>query len=112
METEYKTIEVGTQTFIMNEETAMRLFHEFRSEFGWVGTFFCPSDIRHTIIDRREADDKKPYTDEQLDKAVAKVMDSSGWYKFMEDWMQQEGFEVLNNTIWDEVEYPEEQANN
>ena len=112
METEYKTIEVGTQTFIMNEETAMRLFHEFRYEFGWVGTFFTPSDVRHTIIDRREADDKEPYTSDQLEEAVATVTNSYGWEEWMESWLQQEGSEVLNNIIFDEIEYPETKEDN
>jgi len=107
---QYKSIEVGNQTIIMDETQAFRVLHAMREEFGWVGIMFTESDVRESIADRRDADDKEPYTDEQMDEAVATIMDGYTWNKFMEDWMQQEGFEVLNQAIWDELEYPEEKA--
>jgi DNA modification methylase len=110
MNTEYRSIEVKNQTYILDEATASLLMHKIKREFGWVGTVFFDDDIRETIRDRRDADGKEPYTDEQLEEAVATIMDSWTWNKFMEDWMTKEGFEVLNTIIWDEIEYPEIKA--
>jgi hypothetical protein len=107
---QYKSIEVGNQTIIMDETQAFRILNAMRDAFGWVGSEFTESDIRHSIADRRDADDKEPYTDDQMDKAVATIMDSYSWTRFMEEWMCKEGFEVLNNAIFDELEWPEEKA--
>lgn len=104
---EYKTIEANNQTIIMDETQAFHLLHAMRREFGWAGTMFSEDDVRETIINRRNGDDKEPYTPEELDEAVATVMNSRGWVKFMEEWMCQEGFEVLNNIIFDEIEWEE-----
>lgn len=109
---QYKSIEVDNQTFIMDETQAFRVLHAMKREFGWAGTVFCEDDVRESIAERRQADDKEPYTDEQMDEAVAAVMDSGGWNKWLEEWMCQEGWEVLNTIIWDEVESPEEQEVN
>ena len=107
---QYKSIEVGNQTFIMDETQASHILHAMKREFGWAGTVFSEDDIRESIADRREADDKEPYTDERMDEAVAAVMDSGAWQKHMDEWMCQEGWEVLGTIIWDEVEWPEEKA--
>lgn len=107
---QYKSIEVGNQTIIMDETQAFRVLHAMREEFGWVGIMFTESDVRESIADRRDADDKEPYTEDEMNQAVATITDSWTWNKFMEDWMQQEGFEVLNQAIWDELEWPEEKA--
>ncbi len=104
---QHKSIEVGNQTIIMDETQAFRILHAMKREFGWVGTVFTEGDIRESIADRREADDKEPYTAEHMDKAVAAVTDSGAWQKHMEAWMCQEGWEVLGTIIWDEVECPE-----
>lgn len=106
--TEYKSIEVDGRTIIMDEAQAFSILHAMKQEFGWAGTVFSEADVRESIADRREADDKEPYTDEQMDEAVATVMNSHGWCKFMEEWMCQEGWDVLGNIIFDEVELPEE----
>jgi hypothetical protein len=107
---QYKSIEIDNQTFIMDESQAFRVLHAMRDEFGWVGTMFTESDVRESIADRRDADDKEPYTEDEMNEAVATIMDSWTWNKFMEDWMCKEGFEVLNQAIWDELEWPEEKA--
>lgn len=104
---EYKTIEANNQTIIMDETQAFHFLHAMRREFGWAGTMFTEDDVRETIANRRDADDKEPYTPEEMDEAVATVMNSGGWVKFMEEWMSQEGFEVLNNIIFDEIEWEE-----
>jgi len=108
--TEYKTIEVENQTYILDEATASILMHKIKREFGWVGTVFCDDDIRESIRERRMVDDKEPYTDEQMEEAVAKVMNTRGWYRFMEEWMTEQGWVALDNIIWDEIEYPEIKA--
>lgn len=107
---QYKSIEVGNQTIIMDETQAFRVLHAMREEFGWVGIMFTESDVRESIADRRDADDKEPYTEDEMNQAVATITDSWTWNKFMEDWIQQEGFEVLSQAIWDELEWPEEKA--
>lgn len=108
----YKSIEVLNQTFIMDETQAFHILHAMKREFGWAGTVFSEDDVRDSIQQRRDADDKEPYTPEQMDEAVAAVMNSGGWNKWIEEWMCQEGWEVLGTIIWDEVEYPEEQEVN
>ena len=107
---QYKSIEVGNQTIIMDETQAFGVLHAMKREFGWAGTVFCEDDVRESIADRRDADDKEPYTDKQMDEAVATIMDGYTWNKFMEDWLCKEGFEVINNAIWDDIEWPEEKA--
>ena len=106
----YKTIQVGNLSYVMDETLAFQVLHAMRYEFGWAGTMFCEDDVRETITERRDADDKEPYTPEEMDEAVATVMNSRSWNKFMEEWMCKEGFEVMNSIIFDEVEWPEEQA--
>lgn len=96
----------------ITEEDASIVLHAMKREFGWTGTVFCEDDIRQSIADRREADDKEPYSEEQMDEAVATVMDSRGWSRYMEDWMTEQGWDFLSNLIFDEVEYPEEQEDN
>ena len=107
--TEYKSIEVENQTYILDEDTAFDLLHNIKREFGWVGAVFCEYDIRESISGRREADGNEPYTEEQMEEAVAKVTNTRGWHRFMEEWIIEQGWDVLNNIIWEEVEYPEEQ---
>lgn len=94
------------------EEDASIVLHAMKREFGWTGTVFCEDDIRWAIADRREADVKEPYTDQQMGWAVATVMNSRGWNKAMEEWLTFQGFGYLNDLIFDEVEYPEEQEDN
>lgn len=91
----------------ISEEDASTVFYAMRLKFDWVGTVFCEDDIRESIQQRREADDKEPYSEEQMDEAVATVMNSDGWNKWMEDWMTEQGWDFLSNLIFDEVEYPE-----
>jgi len=109
---QYKSIEVGNQTIIMDETQAFLVLHAMRQEFGWAGTMFSEDDVRESIQQRRDADSKEPYTPEEMDEAVAAVMNSGGWNKWMEQWMCEQGWECLNSIIWDEVEYPEEQEGN
>ena len=99
---QYKSIEVDNQTIIMDETQAFRVLHAMMQEFGWAGTMFSEDDVRESIQQRRFADDKEPYTDEQMDEAVAAVMNSGGWNKWMEQWMYEQGWECLNSIIWDE----------
>jgi hypothetical protein len=106
----YKTIQVGNLSYVMDEALAFQVLHAMKDEFGWAGTVFCEDDVRTTIADRREADDKEPYTEDKMDEAVATIMNSHAWTKFMEEWMCQEGFEVLNNAVFDEIEWLEEKA--
>lgn len=101
---EHATIEIGNATYIMDEETAMKMFHEFRRHFGWTGTFFTEGDVRHTIQSRREADDLEPFTEEELNDATRKVMGSKAWDSSVVDWMIEEGWEIINSIIFDEVE--------
>ena len=108
---QYKSIEVGNQTIIMDEAQAFHILHAMKREFGWAGTVFSEGVIRESIADRREADDKEPYTDERMDEAVAAVMNGGAWQRHMEEWMCQEGWEVLGTIILDEVEYPETKEN-
>ena len=110
--TDYRTIEVENQTFILDEDTAFTLLHSIKREFGWVGEVFCEDDIKESISSRRKADDKEPYTEEQMEEAVTKVTNTRAWYRFMEEWMVQQGWDVLNKIIFDEVEYPEEKGTN
>lgn len=106
----YKTIQVGNLSYVMDETLAFQVLHAMKREFGWAGTVFCEDDVREAIADRRDADDKEPYTEDEMDEAVATIMDSFTWNKLMEEWMCSEGFEVLNNAIFDEIEWPEEKA--
>jgi hypothetical protein len=109
---QYKSIEVGNQTVIMDETQAFLFLHAMRQEFGWAGTMFSEDDVRESIKQRRDADGKEPYIPEEMDEAVYAVMNSGGWNRWMEEWMCEQGWECLNSIIWDEVEYPEEQEDN
>ena len=109
---QYKSIEVDNQTLIMDETQAFRILHAMKREFGWAGTVFSEDDVRENIQQRREAGNKEPYTPEQMDEAVASVMNSGGWNKWMEEWMCQEGWEVLGTIISEEVESSEGQEDN
>jgi hypothetical protein len=90
----------------------MRMFHEFRHHFGWVGTFITEHDVRESIQSRREADDLEPLTDEELIKATKKVTDTKSYQDNVVSWMQEEGWEIIHSIIHDEVEYPETKEDN
>ena len=96
----------------ISKEDASMVFYAMRQEFDWVGTVFCEDDIKEEIASRRNADDKEPYTDEQMEEAVANVMDDYGWSKWIEGWLTEQGWEALGTIIWDVVEYPEQQEDN
>lgn len=104
--TEHATIEIGNATYIMDEKTAMRMFHEFRHHFGWIGTFITEHDVRESIQSRREADDLEPFTEEELSDATRKVTSTKSYQDNVVAWMQEEGWEIINNIIFDEVESP------
>ena len=94
----------------MNEDDAFQAFSALKDKFGWSGTVFNQDDVRKYIADRREADNEEPYTDEQLDDAVATVMNSDSWNEWLEESMCEHGWDALGSIIFDEVEYPEEQS--
>ena len=112
MKDEYKTIEANNISLILNEDMAMKLLYQLCFDFEWVGTIYTPTDIREAIISRRECDDKEPYTEDELEAAVDKVKATRAWRKFMEEWMSEQGYEVMSEIIFDEIEYPEEKKGN
>ena len=101
---EYKSIEVDNRTIIMNEEQAFRLLYNMQQAFNWVGAMLCPDDVRETIIHRRNADDKAPYSPEELEERVNRVLDTRDWRKGMGEWMSSEGYTAIGEIVWEEIE--------
>jgi len=102
---DYQEVEANGTTLILTESMAIDLYHALAREFHWSGQFFTPEDIRSTINERRENDDKEPLEGEQLEEAVNKIIDSRDWSKWLPDWMGEQGWEVIHQSIFENLEY-------
>ena len=101
---DYITVEANGTSHILNEDMAMNLYHALAREFHWAGTFFTRDDVAVTINERRQADDKEPLSDDELDEAVDTIIGSRDWSKWLPDWMAEQGWEVINTAIHDQLE--------
>ena len=101
---EYQTIEVNGTTLILNEDMAINLYHALAREFHWAGTFFTPEDVSSIINQRREADDKEPLEGDELEEAVNSVVGSRDWHRWLPDWLTQQGWEIIDTVIHENVE--------
>jgi hypothetical protein len=102
--TEYQTIEANGTTLILNEDMAINLYHALAREFHWAGTFFTRDDLAVTINERRQADDKELLSDNELDEAVDTIIGSRDWSKWLPDWMTEQGWEIINTAIYENLE--------
>lgn len=101
---EYQTIEANGTTFILNEDMALNLYHALAREFHWAGTFFTRDDVAVNIAERREADDKEPLSDDELDEAVSTIVGSRDWHRWLPDYMTEQGWEIINTVIYEQLE--------
>lgn len=104
MSDEYLSVEANGTTLILNEDMAMNLYHSLAREFHWAGTFFTRDDVRFAITERREADDKEPLSDDELEEAVDTIIGSRDWHRWLPDWMTEQGWEIVNAAIHEQLE--------
>ena len=82
--------EVGT----MEEHEGIELYYQMSSKFGWVGCIFTIADIRMKLAeDGLEGD--------ELEKMVEKVEWTRWWRKTMDEAMNEAGYEVLAEAIYE-----------
>ena len=85
--------EVGT----MEEHEGIELYYQMSSKFGWVGCIFTIADIRMKLAeDGLEGD--------ELEKMVEKVEWTRWWRKTMDEAMNEAGYEVLAEAIYEAQE--------
>jgi len=101
----YKTVEANGTTLILDEDMATNLYFAMASQFGWQGTFFTAKDIGATIQHRRLCDDLEALDGDELEKAVEKVTSSSDWRKWLTDHLIEEGNEIVNTIVCEQVEW-------
>ena len=90
--------EVGT----MEEHEAIELYYQMSSKFGWVGCIFTVADIRMKLAeDGLEGD--------ELEKMVEKVEWTRWWRKTMDEAMNEAGYEVLAEAIYEATTEGEQQ---
>lgn len=88
----------------LSQSDAFTVFRLLCEKFSWSGTVFTPVDVANRIQDRREADGLDPLTYEQLEEAVGLIVASGDWRDHLPDWMTSEGFEVIDQAIFDRLE--------
>jgi hypothetical protein len=82
--------EVGT----MEEHEGIELYHQMSSKFGWVGCIFTVADIRMKLAeDGLEGD--------ELEKMVEKVQWTRWWHRTMDNAMNEAGYEILDEAIYE-----------
>ncbi len=86
-----------------NEVDAFRVLHAMRNKFDWAGTMFSVGDVHSALLtdhfdgDNGEGDD----TYEGIDDDIDTIVNSRTWRKFMEEWMCEQGWEIIQNAISD-----------
>lgn len=88
----------------LSQSDAFMVFRLLCEKFDWSGTVFTPDDVAEQIISRREADGLDPLPDEQLEEMTNDIINSRNWSKWLPDWMTEEGWEVINQSIFDRLE--------
>jgi flavin-dependent dehydrogenase len=104
-EIEYKTVEANGTTHVLSEDMAMNLYFAIAREFRWAVTLFTPRDVRDTINLRRENDEKEPLEGIELEEAVNTITDSRDWDRWLPDYMTEQGWEVIHQSIFENLEY-------
>ena len=85
---------MGTEIETMEEHEAIELYYQMSSKFGWVGCIFTIADIRMKLAeDGLEGD--------ELEKMVEKVEWTRWWRKTMDEAMNEAGYEVLAEAIYE-----------
>jgi hypothetical protein len=102
---DYRTVEANGTTHVLNEDMAMNLYFAIASTFGWQGAFFTHEDVRTQINHRRLCDDLEALEGDELEKAVEKVTTSSDWRKWLTDHLIEQGWEVIDRVIWEQLEW-------
>lgn len=92
----------------LTEEDCVMVFHAMRRKFDWAGTFFTHDDVATCIEDRRDADGLEPLSEGGLEEAVKTVTDSRDWNKWLPDYMTEQGWEIINSCIWENIEQQED----
>ena len=86
-----------------NENDAFQVLYAMQYKFDWAGAMFSAKDVRSALLtdhfdgDRGEGDD----TYEGIDDDIHAVVNGRTWRKFMEEWMCEQGWEVIQNAISD-----------
>ena len=101
---DHKEVEANGTTLILNEDMAMNLYFALASTFGWQGAFFTHEDLRTQIQHRRLCDDKEALESDELEQAVEKVTLSSDWRKWLTDHLIEEGYDIIDRVIWEQLE--------
>jgi len=102
---DYITVEANGTSHVLNEDMAINLYFAIASAFGWQGAFFTHEDIRTQVNHRRLCDDLEALDGDELEAAVAKVTSSSDWRKWLTDHMIEQGWELINEVIWQQLEW-------
>lgn len=75
--------------------------HALERRFGWAGTMFTPDDITARWEDlRRDDEDYKPLTEEQLEN----IMNSYYWSRAIQDRLTEEGWVIVDMAIDDAID--------
>jgi hypothetical protein len=101
---DYITVEANGTSHVLNEDMAINLYFAIASAFGWQGSFFTLEDIRTQINHRRLCDDLEALDGDELEAAVEKVASSSTWHKWLTDHMIEQGFDIIDRVIWEQLE--------
>ena len=86
-----------------DEMDAFRVLHALRGKFNWAGTMFSVGDVHSALLtDYFDGDyDEENHTYEGIDDDIHAVVNGRTWRKFMEEWMCEQGWEVIQNAISD-----------
>jgi hypothetical protein len=88
----------------LSQSDAFMVLSMLCRKFDWSGTMFTPDDVSEMIQHRREGDDLDPLPDEQLEEMTNDIINSRDWYKFLPDWITEQGWEIINQSIFDREE--------
>lgn len=90
---DYKSIEVGNATYILNEERALELVRAMSREFHWAGTLWTIADIRACINDNYA--DSINWGEDGLEELVSACVNSRAWSRVLDEVQTEHGWEVL-----------------
>jgi len=88
----------------LSQSDAFMVFSMLCRKFDWSGNVFTPDDVSETIQYRREADGLDPLSDEQLEEMTNDIINSRDWHKWLPDWMTEQGWEIINQAIYNREE--------
>ena len=90
---DFKNIEVGDATYIMDEGRALELVRAMSREFHWAGTLWTTADIRACINDNYA--DSINWDEDSLEEFVSECVNTRWWSRALDEIQTEHGWEVL-----------------